>query len=88
MTQILRTPGNRFDSLPDYPFQPSYLHINSNLPDINQPLRVHYIDECHDRNNVSETILLLHGMHTINLAYLHTQHYTYTKTIHMCIVLF
>lgn len=34
---VLRTPDDRFASLPGYPFEPHYLDIDG--------LRVHYLDE-------------------------------------------
>jgi len=45
---IIRTPDERFQNLPDFPFQPHYLEING--------LRVHYLDE-----GQGEVILCLHG---------------------------
>jgi len=53
--QILRTPDERFQNLPDYPFAPNYL----NVPDGDGgALRVHYLDE---GPSDGSTILLLHG---------------------------
>ena len=48
---ILRTPEDQFDDLPDYPFQPKYVEIE-------QGLRMHYVDEGPTSGKV---ILLLHG---------------------------
>lgn len=45
---ILRTPDERFDSLPDFPYQPRYVNVNG--------LRVHYLDE-----GRGEPLLCLHG---------------------------
>ncbi|HEY1353319.1 MAG TPA: haloalkane dehalogenase [Ktedonobacteraceae bacterium] len=45
---IIRTPDERFQNLPDFPFQPHYVEING--------LRVHYLDE-----GRGEIILCLHG---------------------------
>ena len=45
---IVRTPDERFDNLPDYPFAPNYVEING--------LRLHTVDE-----GAGETILCLHG---------------------------
>lgn len=45
---IIRTPDERFQNLPDFPFQPRYVEVNG--------LRVHYLDE-----GQGETILCLHG---------------------------
>lgn len=48
MATILRTPDERFQNLPDYPFEPHYLEI--------QGARMHYIDQ-----GAGEVILCLHG---------------------------
>lgn len=45
---ILRTPDERFDSLPDFPYQPRYVNVNG--------LRVHYLDE-----GQGQPLLCLHG---------------------------
>jgi len=47
---ILRTPEERFQNLPDYPFDPNYKVINN--------IRIHYIDE---GPRESDPVLLLHG---------------------------
>ena len=53
--KTLRTPGERFENLPGYPFQPHYL----DLPDGDGgSLRVHYIDE---GSPDAAPVLLLHG---------------------------
>ena len=54
--QILRTPEERFLSLPDYPFTPNYLDIGG--------VRVHYLDE-----GEGEIILCLHGEPTWSYLY-------------------
>ncbi len=46
--EIIRTPDERFENLPDYPFAPNYVEVNG--------LRLHYVDE-----GAGETILCLHG---------------------------
>jgi len=46
--ETIRTPDNRFDHLPDFPFAPNYLEVNG--------LRLHYLDE-----GEGEVILCLHG---------------------------
>ena len=46
--EIIRTPDERFENLPDYPFTPNYVEVNG--------LRLHYVDE-----GEGETILCLHG---------------------------
>ena len=45
---IIRTPDERFQNLPSFPFQPHYIEVNG--------LRIHYIDE-----GQGEIILCLHG---------------------------
>ena len=45
---ILRTPDERFEKLPDFPFAPHYIDING--------IRIHYVDE-----GKGEVILCLHG---------------------------
>ena len=45
---IIRTPEERFQNLPDFPFQPRYVEIND--------VRIHYLDE-----GQGAVILLLHG---------------------------
>jgi haloalkane dehalogenase len=53
---ILRTPDERFQNLPDFPYQPNYLEIND--------ARVHYLDE-----GTGEVILCLHGEPTWSFLY-------------------
>ncbi len=48
---ILRTPDERFASLPDYPFAPNYVDVTSGL-------RAHYVDE---GPRDAPVVLLLHG---------------------------
>lgn len=48
--EYVRTPEERFENLPDYPFAPKYVEIDG--------LRMHYLDEG-DKNG--ELILMLHG---------------------------
>ena len=45
---VIRTPDERFQNLPDFPFQPHYVDVNG--------LRIHYLDE-----GQGEIILCLHG---------------------------
>ncbi|GAB4342553.1 MAG: haloalkane dehalogenase [Candidatus Abyssubacteria bacterium] len=45
---IIRTPEERFEGLPDYPFEPHYVEIKG--------CRVHYVDE-----GTGEAVLCLHG---------------------------
>lgn len=58
MPQILRTPDDRFQNLPDFPFQPHYLEVNG--------LRMHYLDE-----GAGEVILCLHGEPSWSYLYRH-----------------
>jgi len=53
--EVVRTPDNRFENLPDYPFQPNYVEVES--------YRVHYVDEGPKDGPV---ILLMHGQHLAN----------------------
>src|SRR5262245_15665420 len=46
---IIRTPDERFQNLPDWPFAPHYAEVNG--------LRVHYVDE----GTAGDVILWLHG---------------------------
>ena len=63
---ILRTPDERFDALPDYSFAPKYLEIPSGDGAM---LRVHYLDE--GPREASETVLLLHGEPSWSYLYRH-----------------
>jgi haloalkane dehalogenase len=54
--KILRTPEDRFDNLPDYPFDPHYLSISDRSGDA--AIRIHHIDE---GNSESQPVLMLHG---------------------------
>ena len=51
---VFRTPDQRFENLKDYPFQPNYVEVNSELG----KLRVHYVDA---GPRDAEPILLMHG---------------------------
>jgi haloalkane dehalogenase len=53
--EALRTPDERFASLPEYPFAPHYLDVPD---DEGGTLRVHYVDE---GPRDAEPVLLLHG---------------------------
>jgi haloalkane dehalogenase len=53
---IIRTPDERFSSLPDYPFPPNYVEVNG--------LRIHYVDV-----GAGNPILCLHGEPTWSFLY-------------------
>lgn len=57
--KILRTPDERFEDLPDFPFRPNYVEIHSGDNGEGERMRVHYLDE--GPPDSPETILLLHG---------------------------
>ncbi|MEM9304124.1 MAG: haloalkane dehalogenase [Pseudomonadota bacterium] len=63
MIEALRTPADRFDALPDYPFAPNYV---DDLPGY-EGLRAHYIDE--GRGDADEVFLCLHGEPTWSFLY-------------------
>ncbi|TPG37002.1 haloalkane dehalogenase [Mycolicibacterium hodleri] len=52
---VVRTPDDRFDGLPDFPFAPHYVEVDSGD---GGKLRVHYLDE---GPSDAEVVLLLHG---------------------------
>ena len=52
---IVRTPDEHFESLPDYPFEPNYLTVPG--PEDTR-LRIHYVDE---GPGDAEPVLLMHG---------------------------
>jgi haloalkane dehalogenase len=54
---VLRTPDERFDGLPGYPFAPHYVDVPRG--DGNGTLRMHYVDE--GPADAAETVLLMHG---------------------------
>lgn len=53
--QVVRTPDERFEALPDFPFAPHYVEIDDAE---GGRLRVHYVDE---GPRDGHTVLLLHG---------------------------
>ena len=54
--QVVRTPDDRFEGLPDYAFEPHYLELTDQAS--GRLLRLHYLDE---GPRESAPILLLHG---------------------------
>jgi len=48
--KLLRTPDERFENLPDFPYEPHYLEVDE--------VRIHYVDE---GPRDAEVILLMHG---------------------------
>ncbi|MFQ5680093.1 MAG: haloalkane dehalogenase [Gemmatimonadota bacterium] len=55
---VLRTPDSRFADLPDFPFQPRYVEVDS--------LRIHYVDE---GPRDGRPVLLMHGEPTWSFLY-------------------
>jgi len=56
MIEMVRTPDERFYGLPEFPYDPNYVHINGG--------RMHYVDE-----GSGEVILCLHGQPTWSFVY-------------------
>ena len=61
--EFLRTPDDRFDALPGYPFAP---HYAANLPGF-EGLRMHYLDE--GPRDAAHVFLCLHGQPTWSYLY-------------------
>lgn len=61
--KILRTPDDRFENLPGFPFAPHYLQNLTGYPN----LRVHYVDE--GNPSADHTFLCLHGEPTWSYLY-------------------
>ncbi len=57
---LLRTPDERFENLPDYPFKPNYIDIDG--------IRIHFVDE---GPKETEVILLMHGEPSWSFLYRH-----------------
>lgn len=53
---VIRTPDERFDNLPGFPFEPHYVEVNG--------LRMHYLDE-----GQGEVVLCLHGQPSWSYLY-------------------
>ena len=58
--EFVRTPDDRFRNLPDFPFEPHYVEINSGVGE--SKLRVHYLDE--GPRDAKECVLCMHGQPT------------------------
>lgn len=58
--KILRTPDERFQNLPDYPFSPHYIDVEN--------MRMHYVDEGPGN---ADPVLLLHGEPSWSFLYRH-----------------
>ncbi|MFX1531107.1 MAG: haloalkane dehalogenase, partial [Promethearchaeota archaeon] len=58
--KLLRTPDDRFEHLPDFPYEPHYFEIDK--------IRIHYLDE---GPNDAEVILLMHGEPSWSFLYRH-----------------
>jgi haloalkane dehalogenase len=56
MTEVFRTPDERFADLPDFPFEPRYLDQDG--------MRIHYLDE-----GAGDPVLCLHGEPTWSFLY-------------------
>lgn len=54
---VLRTPDDRFDGLPAFPFAPHYVEVSA--AGVDRPLRMHHLDE--GPRDAPETFLFLHG---------------------------
>ena len=58
--KLLRTPDERFENLPDFPYKPNYLMVDE--------IRIHYVDE---GSKDAEVILLMHGEPSWSFLYRH-----------------
>jgi len=58
--KLLRTPDERFENLPDFPFEPHYIEVDD--------IRIHYVDE---GSNDEEVVLLMHGEPSWSFLYRH-----------------
>lgn len=64
---ILRTPDERFQDLPGFPFEPRYLTLQ--LPGVAEPVRIHYVDEGGSSAGHQDIVLCLHGEPTWSYLY-------------------
>jgi len=62
---LLRTPDERFENLPDYPFEPHYVEVDSGE---GEAIRVHHLDE---GDPGAPIVLLLHGEPSWSYLYRH-----------------
>ena len=58
--KLLRTPDERFENLPDFPYEPHYLEV--------EKIRIHYVDE---GPKEAEVVLLMHGEPSWSFLYRH-----------------
>lgn len=58
--KLIRTPDERFENLPDFPFKPNYIEIHG--------IRIHYVDE---GPRDAEIVLLMHGEPSWSFLYRH-----------------
>ncbi len=58
--KLLRTPDERFENLPGFPFEPHYLEVDE--------IRIHYVDE---GPKDAEVVLLMHGEPSWSYLYRH-----------------
>ena len=58
--KLLRTPNDRFEALPDFPFEPNYVEVDG--------IRIHYVDE---GTKEAEVVLLMHGEPSWSFLYRH-----------------
>jgi haloalkane dehalogenase len=69
--KILRTPDERFASLPGYPFAPHYVEVDAG-DGSGDRLRVHYVDEAPPgTSGTGEVIVMLHGEPSWSYLYRH-----------------
>jgi haloalkane dehalogenase len=61
--EVLRTPDERFAGLPDFPFEPHYLNVQTKD---GTPLRMHYLDE---GPREGKPIVMLHGQPSWSYLY-------------------
>ena len=60
--KLLRTPDERFENLPDFPFEPHYIELEP------EAIRIHYVDE---GPVDADPILLMHGEPSWSFLYRH-----------------